>query len=671
MRRLLDKTCFVALTGISLFANSAVQVDAENAPQPISISGFEENRPVRKDSLKLLFDDLSRGEEDQLGELWKAVLLSPASSSLKQKFSTDVFERNFFLVFEEYVRLKAYKDYRGYEVSVVHPHGPGKLALTEPALEPSYPRLGTEVAPYNFGKGVPTRAGAVTVGGAKAGTSVQWLRALGERKLKSRILTLLEKLVGNYKTYRRSSPIDRDRFSRENSRKELVALAGESAVAALDRSPHPKDLPSKSSDPEIPSMQKAIDAEKSGDKLASYYWFRVASEQANARLCDDAVKSAKHALEIHTKIRDGCIFYSVMLPDPQPPNPLAEGLVPTDVLGNLIECARAGDAKMLMKAAVAKANEVYGAESSVSEYQFCKYALLQVSNSFEEFDKLLEFKPRLLEVGGTNSAVEQIYNFAHARMVAHKPDEAEEVLVHLLAGQRKAFESNDFRLVKTLKFLARAKEDQRNFRGAAEDLTELVSIHELYALGHDQKHYLYLLAEALDKAGQKADAKRVRVRMNAKDRIPGAHEFRIEADKIYYDTRFSDAVKIKSMLVLLAKSEKRIKYSGSCAVIQEQIIPLAERSSDWATLAEVASKRCAIYERTPDVTAGRQWGCEPARYGRMDFYVIAAKAYLKLNKIAEAEQMVRRALRIMPDLREHEIRAAQEILSSRRRLGEQ
>jgi hypothetical protein len=417
--------------------------------------------------------------------------------------------------------------------------------------------------------------------------------------------------------------------------------------------------------------QKAIEAEKSGSELASYYWFWLATEQAKSGLCAESVKNAKHGLEIHKKIGDGCNFYSSgMIPDPQPLLPgmtLIDGIIPNELRTALASCGRSSDVDSLLQDAIAKANDIYGAESSLAVNQRYKLAISRAlrDDNFDALDEVLQVKPRLLEVGINNSVLNQIYNLAETLMMTQEKQEtAKRVLLKLLGEQRSSFEADDLRLVKTLKLLAKVNEKQGHYEDSVNYLSEASSIHQFYNdVGNSIANLQWLLADSLEKAGRKSEARRIRFALKS-NKSPSLSDIAHKAEQVSADSKLNDGEKIERILSLDAQAKQHKKYSYSRGNILERLFGLLEKNQKWPLLVDVASARFKIYEQVPDYTAGRQFGCVVPQYRRMDYYLIAAKAYLKSDRKEEAEQVLKRALRIMADVTPEESKAAKELLAA-------
>ncbi|MDQ5965741.1 MAG: hypothetical protein QG625_1896, partial [Cyanobacteriota bacterium erpe_2018_sw_39hr_WHONDRS-SW48-000098_B_bin.30] len=90
---------------------------------------------------------------------------------------------------------------------------------------------------------------------------------------------------------------------------------------------------------------------------------------------------------------------------------------------------------------------------------------------------------------------------------------------------------------------------------------------------------------------------------------------------------------------------------GRAAVqMLSRLMYLALIQKNWQVLKESATDRCRIYERQPDIQAGRNYGCVIPSERRMDYYVNAAKAEINLGHPEKAKVWAERAASILPQL---------------------
>ncbi len=169
------------------------------------------------------FDDLSDTDKGHLEELWKAILNAPTATRLKQRKRASLydFEKEYWRIFDNVILQRS-------SFTAAKRMG---MSLTEPSLEPDYPRYGEQAVPYNFGKVYSKRTSS---SGAAIGAS----GILGANRhsldpLSQEITEVLKTLVINYKLYKDHLK-DVESSSRDASRRALVDLAGGKAVSEME-----------------------------------------------------------------------------------------------------------------------------------------------------------------------------------------------------------------------------------------------------------------------------------------------------------------------------------------------------------------------------------------------------------------------------------------------------
>lgn len=166
-----------------------------------------------------IFDNLSDTDKSLIEDLWKAISQSPTATKLSQRTSASLynFEKEYWRIFDKLLLQR----------SSSTPARMLGMSLTDPSIEPDYPRHGVESAPYDFGK---HSSKGPSSSGAAIGDGV---RLLATKQLSLELTELLKKLVISFKSFKNNFH-DVDSTSREASRKELVDLAGEEAVNELE-----------------------------------------------------------------------------------------------------------------------------------------------------------------------------------------------------------------------------------------------------------------------------------------------------------------------------------------------------------------------------------------------------------------------------------------------------
>jgi tetratricopeptide (TPR) repeat protein len=138
------------------------------------------------------------------------------------------------------------------------------------------------------------------------------------------------------------------------------------------------------------------------------------------------------------------------------------------------------------------------------------------------------------------------------------------------------------------------------------------------------------------------------------------------SDSVKLDSKYLDADILKDKLGWLADRNdcpefdyaellaglKQASYSESAiGNLQKQLVK-CEGRGDWSQADQVALKLCDIVEHQDDTHAGRQVGCiitGPESY-RTDPFVASARARHELRKSKSGVQIIKRALKNLPDL---------------------
>lgn len=180
---------------------------------------------------------LSESEREQLEELWKSVLRTPSVRELQKQNSDHTslyeFEKIFWEVFDyDVLRKRPTRFWRPYSNE---DHALG-MSLTDPCLEPDYPRYGLEAETYYYGQSKLSAVRAYS-------TNIAQSSIPSEKRdnIIKAISGVLDRLVVDFQSFKKHF-LDNDPEYREAARERLVNAAGEKAVDHLETSMRAKRI---------------------------------------------------------------------------------------------------------------------------------------------------------------------------------------------------------------------------------------------------------------------------------------------------------------------------------------------------------------------------------------------------------------------------------------------
>lgn len=198
------------------------------------------NRKTNRDQKKYAdtrVSGLSDSEREQLEELWKSVLRTPSVRKLQKQNSDHIslyeFEKIFWEVFDYDVHRKRPTQFWPPYSNENHALG---MSLTDPCLEPDYPRHGLEAEPYFYGQSRLSGNRAHRANLAQSSTQSE-----KRDNIIKAISGILDRLVVDFLLFKEHF-LDEAPEYREAARKRIVDAAGEKAVGHLETSMRAKRI---------------------------------------------------------------------------------------------------------------------------------------------------------------------------------------------------------------------------------------------------------------------------------------------------------------------------------------------------------------------------------------------------------------------------------------------
>lgn len=332
---------------------------------------------------------------------------------------------------------------------------------------------------------------------------------------------------------------------------------------------------------------------------------------------------------------------------------------------------RADDAEKLLTEALDKVCEINGAQSAAAARQracIVKY-WAKANNDTQtiiELNELLKLPARLLEIGNPYAAcLPEMYRFADELAKENRIDLARVILKRISAAQLNQLGPDDYRLSTTKLAISKFEEKQRNYGEALRELLDAIHIRERFIGLRAYSEQSANLKNLLHEAGRDADNKWIATQRMGE--LPPAllrqANYKVEAESLEKDGELPKTLNdaqfpferrdSKGDIDWQSEADKAAKfapYSSWAFNANERLMREYLGSWKWNELKKCAEVLISIYEHSSDPAAGRQTGCIIPNTTRVDYYLAAAKASMKLGKPDLAKKYVQRAVEILPEV---------------------
>ncbi|MBL0187334.1 MAG: hypothetical protein IPP97_16500 [Candidatus Obscuribacter sp.] len=489
-----------------------------------------------------------------------------------------------------------------------------------------------------------------------------------EKYFRKALVLIPEAEPGHKRLVQRISNLEMRRTALENQKK---AKAGNTANTATNNLPmSPQELKQFYKAQALGQLKQVtantMEADKSENNNRFQEWLNLANLELQAELPDQAFAHATIALERYDDRNNYAGFKTPLL--------MAASANSLASLGHYTQ------GESLLKQALRKSEALFGFNSASYYAQLAQLASFYFDQEktdigFSTLDRLCDVSPRILEVssfeGPAESACQTLTRCASRLASKGKGDIAEKILQKMLTNQQKFLDKDDQRIGDLLLALADTAITQKNYDQAEELIIRAAKIHILYvgkynlhsatggrydqlclAIGRKDRQSIdvrgigWVSPALLEKLGYVREAKIVK----ETHRLPSGEMTDEDRWKLSLKEERSRSENLQRAQELHRELCKDQPYGRAAVQMLSRLMYLALIQKNWQVLKESATERCRIYERQPDIQAGRSYGCVIPSERRMDYYVNAAKAEISLGHPEKAKVWAERAASILPQL---------------------